>query len=86
MLPREIRRGFFQKDVLRLELADAAFQFPDPLVVGISDGRGCPASFFRYALTQNPSVVSLTLSSRATSVIVRGGEESTTFLTACSLN
>src|SRR4029077_14551633 len=53
---------------------------------GISDVRGCTESFFRYALTQNPSVVSLILSSRATSVIVRGGEESTTFLTACSLN
>src|SRR5271166_4656257 len=53
---------------------------------GISDGSGCPASFFRYSLTQNPRVVSLTPISRATSAIVRGGVESTTFLAACSLN
>src|SRR5580704_9551394 len=51
---------------------------------GMPAGSGCPAIFFRYAFTQNPSVVSLTPSSRATRAI--GKEPSTTFLAACSLN
>ena len=55
----------------------------DPAIIPAAKS---PASFLRYALTQNPSVVSLIPSSRATSAMVRGGEESTTFLTACSLN
>src|ERR1700733_7639667 len=32
MLPREVRRGFFQKRQLHFELAVTALQFPDPLL------------------------------------------------------
>jgi hypothetical protein len=59
---------------------------PDPLVVGHIGRQGLPSKFLPVRLYQNPGVVSLISSSRATSAIVRGGEESTTFLTACSLN
>jgi hypothetical protein len=51
---------------------------------GMPAGTGCPAIFFRYALTQNPRVVSLMPISLATCAM--GSELSTTRLAACSLN
>ena len=79
LLPREVRRRFFQNTFSKLKLADTALQFPDPLAVGHIGRQLPPGEFPPVRLYPEPSVVSLILSSRATSVIVRGGEELTTF-------
>ena len=50
MLPREVRRGFFEERVFHLKLADAAFQFPDPLVVRHIGRQRLPREFLPVRL------------------------------------
>src|SRR5262249_36837121 len=54
MLPREIRRGFFQERVFHLKLADTAFQLTDPLIVRHIGRQGLAGEFLPVCLHPEP--------------------------------
>src|ERR1700750_3284599 len=54
MLPREVRCRFFQARILHLQLADAALQLPDPLIVWHIGRQRLPREFLPVCLNPEP--------------------------------